>query len=56
LGDVRADGRTIWIGFMQGSEAGSCEHYNGPSGSIQSGEFLDQLSDYYLFNGGFIRF
>jgi hypothetical protein len=26
--------------------AGCCEHGNEPSGSIKSGEFLDQLSDY----------
>jgi hypothetical protein len=25
--------------------AGSCEHGNEPSGSIQGGEFLDQLSE-----------
>jgi len=24
----------------------SCEHGNGPSGSIKGGEFLDYLSDY----------
>jgi hypothetical protein len=32
--------------------AGSCEHGNGPSGSIKlgGGEFLDQLSDYQLSN------
>jgi hypothetical protein len=26
--------------------AGSCEHGNEPSGSIQSGELLDLLDDY----------
>jgi len=26
--------------------AGSCEHSNEPSGSIEGGEFLDQLSYY----------
>jgi len=31
-----------------GSETGSCEHGNEPSGSIKSGEFLDQLNDYQL--------
>jgi hypothetical protein len=30
--------------------AGSCEHGNEPSGfMIKGGEFLDQLSDYYIF-------
>jgi hypothetical protein len=28
-------------GSGQGSVAGSCEHGNGPSDSIQVGEFLD---------------
>jgi hypothetical protein len=28
--------------------AGSCEHGNETSGSIRSGEFLDQLGDYKL--------
>jgi hypothetical protein len=28
--------------------ASSCEHCNEPPGSIKSGEFLDQLSDYLL--------
>jgi len=28
--------------------AGSCEYGNEPSGSIESGEFLDWLSDYAL--------
>jgi hypothetical protein len=32
-------------GSGQSPVAGSCEHGNGPSGSIQGGEFLDQLSD-----------
>jgi len=28
--------------------AGSCEHGNEPSGSIEDGELLDQLSDCHL--------
>jgi hypothetical protein len=28
--------------------AGCCEHGNELSGSIKGGEFLDQISDYYL--------
>jgi len=30
-------------GSGQGPLAGTCEHGNEPSGSIQGGEFLDQL-------------
>jgi hypothetical protein len=33
------------LGSGQGLVAGSCEHDNETSGSIQGGEFLDQLSD-----------
>jgi hypothetical protein len=33
-------------GSGQGLLAGSCENSNEPSGSIQGGEFLDQLNDY----------
>jgi len=33
----------------QGPAAGSCEHGYELSGSIKSGEVLDQLSDRYLF-------
>jgi hypothetical protein len=32
------------------SLAGSCEYGNEPSGCIKGGEFLDQLSDYQIFN------
>jgi hypothetical protein len=31
---------------------GSCEHDNGPSGSINSEEFLDQQNDYQLLKNG----
>jgi hypothetical protein len=30
-------------GFEQGPVAGSCEHGDEPSGSIEGGEFLDML-------------
>jgi hypothetical protein len=30
--------------------AGSCEHGNATSGSIEGGEFVNQLSDYQLLN------
>jgi len=33
---------------MERLVAGCCEHGNEPSGSINSGEFLDWLSDYHL--------
>jgi hypothetical protein len=32
-------------GSAKGPVAGSCEHGNGPSGSIKGGEFLDWVSD-----------
>jgi hypothetical protein len=35
-------------GSEQGQVVGSCEHGNEPSAYIQGGEFLDQLSDWYL--------
>jgi hypothetical protein len=31
----------VYIGFMYLGIAGSCEHDNEPSGSMQGGEFLD---------------
>jgi len=33
-------------GSGYGPVAGSCEHGNEPSGSINCGKFLEQLSDY----------
>jgi len=33
----------VWTG--EGVVAGSCQHSNGTSGSINGGEFLDYLSD-----------
>jgi hypothetical protein len=35
-------------GSEEGPVAGSCEHGNETSGSINGGEFLDQLSNYKL--------
>jgi hypothetical protein len=32
--------------------AGSCDHYNEPSGSIKGEEFLDRLSDCQIFKRG----
>jgi hypothetical protein len=32
----------------------SCEHSNEPSGSINGGEFLDELSDYQLLKEEYI--
>jgi hypothetical protein len=35
--------------------AGSCEHTNETSGSINGGEFLDKPSGYQLLNNDFVR-
>jgi hypothetical protein len=37
-------GGAAWIGFIWlriGTGGGSCDHRNDPSGSVESGEFLD---------------
>jgi hypothetical protein len=49
-------GGRVWIGFMWlkiGTDGGSCEHGNKPSGSIKGGEFFEQLSAYKLFKKDF---
>jgi hypothetical protein len=55
MGDIRKDVRVIgwesvdWFHLAQDREgpvAGSCEHGNEPSGSIEVREFLDYLSDF----------
>jgi hypothetical protein len=38
-----------WIHLADGPVAGSYEHGNEHSGSKNGGEFLDQLSDCWLF-------
>jgi hypothetical protein len=35
-------------GLRERPAVSSCEHDNKPLGSIKSGKFLNQLSDYYL--------
>jgi hypothetical protein len=37
-------------GSGYGPVACSCEHGNEPSGSINGGEFLEEVSDYYILN------
>jgi hypothetical protein len=38
----------ISTGSKQGTVVGSCEHSNGPLGSIKDSNFHDQLSNYQL--------
>jgi len=47
LKEIRWEG-VDWMHLAQDRDqaVGPCEHDNEPSGSIKSGEFLDQLNDY----------
>lgn len=45
--------RTEFVWFMTQTAVGSCEHGNGPSGSMKGEELPDQLRDYQILTGDF---
>jgi hypothetical protein len=54
LGKPGVDGRTDSLdsaGSGKGSAMGSCEHGNETSGTINGGEFFDQLRNYQILRG-----